>query len=149
MPMPGKIDLDVSKIHYLHIRDISFDYLRPGPYSPQEEQAIQFRVDIEKNISAENMIVILQFKIQLKAFDQSKEEVTGSYISEHEFKVENLEDFIKKGDDFFEVDDQLDTLLTGLAYSTVRGIVLQKFRGTLFSEFVLPVARPVDLIGRN
>jgi hypothetical protein len=149
MPMPGKGDLDVSKIHYLYIRDISFNYSRPNAHSPQEEQPIQFRVSIEKNISEENRIVILQFNVQLKTSGQNKEEVTGSHVSEHEFKVENLEDFIKKGDDFFEVDDQLDNMLTGLAYSTVRGILLQKFRGTLFSDFLLPVAKPVDLIGRN
>jgi hypothetical protein len=149
MPMPGKVYPDVDKIHYLYIRDISFDYLRHRSHSPREEQVIQFRIDIEKNISEEDKAVILQFTIQLKTLDDSDQEVIGSYTSENAFKVDNLEDFIKKDNGFFEVDDQLNNMLTGLAYSTIRGIILQKFQGTLFSDFLLPVVKQVDLTGKN
>ena len=145
--MSSKEELDIEKIQYLFIRDISFDYLMPRTPPSKERQSIHYKVNIEKNVSEDDKIIILLFNIELKTLDRNNEEITGNYISEHLFKIENLEEFIKKREDFFEIDDQIDNALTSLAYSTIRGLLYHKFSGTPFSNFILPVTRPADLAG--
>lgn len=140
---------DVSKIEYLFIRDITCNYSIPRDTSSliRNKGKINFNVEIEKNISIEDNLIILIFTIHLKTYDANKKEVIATYSTEHLFRIENLQDLIKSKDDLWEVDDLLDNTLSGLAYSTVRGLLYQKFVGTWFATFILPITNPSNLVG--
>jgi len=145
--MANKDQFDVNKIQYFHIRDLGFDYLIPDDVLlPQgQREAIQFSLKIVKTLGVDDKIIRLFITIELKTGGKNNKEATASYATEHLFKVENLDALIKKVGDSFEVDSILDNTITGLAYSTVRGLLYQKFSGTWFSNFILPITKPADL----
>jgi hypothetical protein len=144
--MAKKGQFDVSKIDYLRIRDLAFNYSISGesPLS-QDHGSIQFDLEIVKTIGLEEKIIRLIFTLELNSYGKEKKEASATYVTEHLFKVENIDSLIKKNEVSLEVDAVLNKTLTGLAYSTVRGLLHQKFTGTLFSNFILPVIRPADL----
>jgi hypothetical protein len=145
--MAKKTPFDVSKVHYSHIRDLAFNYLIPedAPLPQNNGESIHFNLEIVKTIGLEEKVIRLIFTIELKAYEKGKKEASATYVTEHLFKVENMDALISKSKDDLEVDAALNNTLTGLAYSTVRGLLRQKFTGTLFSNFILPIIRPADL----
>ncbi|HWK05941.1 MAG TPA: hypothetical protein VNS58_20010 [Puia sp.] len=149
--MAKKVQFDVSKVHYLHIKDLAFHYSIPETISlPRDNgDSIHFDLEIVKTIGLEEKILRLIFTVELKAYEKGKKEASATYVTEHLFKVENMDALINKSQDDLEVDITLNNTLTGLAYSTVRGLLRQKFTGTLFSNFILPVIRPADLGSSN
>lgn len=143
---------DVSKVHYLHIKDLAFNYSIPETISLPKDNgdSIHFNLEIAKTIGLEEKILRLIFTVELKAYEKGKKEASATYVTEHLFKVENMDTLINKSKEGnLEVDITLNNTLTGLAYSTVRGLLRQKFTGTLFSNFILPVIRPADLGSSN
>jgi hypothetical protein len=145
--MAKKNQFDVGKIHYLHIRDLAFNYLIPENtlLSRERSESIRSNMEIVKTIGLSEKIIRLLFTIELKAYEKGKKEASATYTTEHLFKVDNIEELASKSEGEFEIDAALDTTLTGLAYSTVRGKLHEKFNGTLFSDFILPIVRPADL----
>jgi hypothetical protein len=142
--MANKKNFEITNMKYLNIRDISFNY-SIQPLAPVEQRKpVQFDLDIEKKINEEGKFIILLFNIQLKTRDRYESVVTGSYKSEHIFRIENFTDYVSKRGDLFEVDIDLNNALTRIAYSTVRGLLYQKFSGTMFSHFIMPLADPAD-----
>lgn len=145
--MAKKNQFDVSKTHYVHIRDLAFNYSveKDMPLSRERGESIHFNVEIVKTIGPDEKIIRLVFTLELKTYGPDRKEASAVYVTEHLFQVENLDELIQKGKDDFEVDGILENTLTGIAYSTVRGMLHQKFTGTLFSNFILPIIRPADL----
>jgi len=145
--MAKKNQFDVHKVHYLHIRDLACNYELADsvPLSRDRNESPKFKMEILKTIGVKEKIIRLVFTIELKAYEKAKKECSAVYTTEHLFSVENLEDLVIKNEGDIEIDGVLDTTLTGLAYSTVRGKLHEKFSGTLFSHFVLPIIRPAEL----
>lgn len=145
--MAKKGQFDVNKIHYVHIRDIAINYMIPEdvPMSQDRREPIQFNLEIVKTLGIDDKIIRLIFTIVLKTFGKDKKEASATYVTEHLFNVENISELASINGNEFEVDDILDNTITGLAYSTVRGLVHQKFAGTWFSNFILPITKPADL----
>lgn len=145
--MAKKSPFDVQKLHYFHIRDLTFNYELADniPLSRDRNESPKFKMEILKTIGIKEKIIRLVFTIELKAYIKTKKEGSAVYTTEHLFTIENLEDLVNKNEEDIEIDTVLDTTLTGLAYSTVRGKLHEKFSGTLFSNFILPIIRPAEL----
>jgi hypothetical protein len=93
----------------------------------------------------EEEVVRLVFTIQLETMLENAKEIKGIYSTEHLFQVKGLSEWVTKAEEKFVVDPELNEALTMQVYSTVRGMIHQKFNGTWFSDFVLPVAKSAAL----
>src|SRR5258708_34238483 len=145
--MAKKNRLEVSKVHYSHIRELAFNYSIPEdvPLPQNSGESIHFNLEIVKTIGLEEKVIRLIFTIELKAYEKGKKEASATYVTEHLFKVENMDALISKSKEDLEVDGALNNTLTGLAYSIVRGMLRQNFTGTLFSNFRSPLITNTDL----
>lgn len=68
--------------------------------------------------------------------------VKVEYGIEFHFEIDNYRDFVKKSKDDLQIEINLAATLLGLAYSTARGIIFERTRGTFFDGVVLPVIDP-------
>lgn len=84
--------------------------------------------------------------------------VRYSYMSEEVFSlketfvfyVESLQDYIIIGEDDKDITFKIDIVPTFLnvVYSTMRGIVHEKFKDTILKDFPMPLI-PIDLLQKN
>lgn len=62
------------------------------------------------------------------------------------FIIENLPDFFIPYKDGFKVHALLGATLLGISFSTARGIVMERTKGTPLAGFILPVINPSELL---
>jgi hypothetical protein len=139
----AKKKFDIGKLDYLNIRDIAFTYSMPDePSLPEKEgNPTSYGMEIVKMFNMDQEIIRLVFTIQLETMLETAKGIKGVYTTEHLFQVKGLSEWVTKAEEKFVVDPDLNEMLTIQAYSTARGMIHQKFNGTWFSDFVLPVAK--------
>ncbi len=143
----AKKKFDTGKLDYLYMRDIVFSYSMPDETSIPEKEGHPTRYSMEtvKMFNMEQEIIRLVFTIQLETMLENAKEIKGVYTTEHLFQVKGLSEWVTKAEKQFVVDHELNETLTLQVYSTARGMIHQKFNGTWFSDFVLPVAKSATL----
>jgi len=143
----AKKKFDIGKLGYLYIRDIAFTYSMPDePNIPEKEgNRTGYSMEIVKMFNMEEGVVRLVFTIQLETMLENAKEIKGIYSTEHLFLVKGLSGWVTRAEEKFVVDPELNEALTMQVYSTVRGMIHQKFNGTWFSDFVLPVVKSLAL----
>jgi hypothetical protein len=139
-----KRKIDPDKIIYLDIRDQGFTYSQPDQPDPTEEQnnPTGYTYEIIKMFSLEKEIIRLDFTIDLESLLPNGKKIKGSYTTEHLFLVNELSTWIDKTNDQYEVNTDLEDMLSDIAYSTIRGLLRHKFSGTHFAKFIIPVKSP-------
>jgi hypothetical protein len=139
----AKKKFDIGKLDYLYIRDIAFTYSMPDePDIPEKEgNPTGYSMEIVKMFNMEQEVIRLVFTIEMETKLESAKEIRAVYTTEHLFQVKGLSEWVTKAEEKFVVDPELNEALTIQAYSTARGMIHQKFNGTWFSDFVLPVAK--------
>ena len=73
-------------------------------------------------------------------------DLTAEIGIEFHFIVENLKDFVTKKDDHNTISVELATTLLAIAFSTSRGIIVEKTQNTYFRGIILPVVDPVAVL---
>lgn len=58
------------------------------------------------------------------------------------FNIENFEEVIKPKKDSFDIPELLVVIFNNISISTVRGIMFERFRGTILHNFPLPIIDP-------
>jgi hypothetical protein len=140
----AKRKIDPTKIIYLEIRDQAFTYSQPDEPESMEEHNNPngYSYEVIKMFNLEKEIVRLDFTIELYSISPNAKKIKGSYTTEHLYLVQDLEAWVDKTDDQYEFNNELENMLTDIAYSTIRGLIRHKFSGTQFARFILPVKSP-------
>lgn len=90
-----------------------------------------------------------RFRLFFKCVAVKKEkelDLTAEIGIEFHFVVENFEDFVTKQDDHNTISIDLGTTLLAIAFSTSRGIIVEKTQNTYFRGIILPVVDPVAVL---
>lgn len=134
-----------EEIRYIAFRDLNFSYsiAEDALFSERQAEATQYDLEIVKMLSLEDEVVRMVFTFHFRGDVGSKKEARCTYVTEHVFKPADFHSWVDKKK--FTVDEDLDNMLTGIAYSTVRGALIQKFNGTWFAGFILPIVKPAEL----
>ena len=127
--------------------------------NPVEPKEIRVGYSQESGFSFEDKAIRVRLDIQLEGLDNNDKELglKGEYGIEFFFEVDNFEEFIEKNDEEKHTDgvnDEADSMvsgvlggtLMGIVYSTARGMILERTQGTSFKGVILPVINPNDLI---
>lgn len=132
---PELLNIISYKLHKLNIDNIS---------DIKESDDFYFSVDnkIDLGFNDEHFLIQAILDIDIKKISDKNEDVLAkSLISiEYVFHVENFDElhtFDNKG--IISVDKNLTTNISAVAYSTTRGLLLDRFRDTAFDNFILPV----------
>ncbi|MEO8174288.1 MAG: hypothetical protein ABI581_14435 [Sediminibacterium sp.] len=117
---------------------------------PKSIRNHKYVFDVGIGINPEEKIVGLQLEIRITATGIGGKDlnVTGAYTHDIVFRVENLDDFVEISADETEppeIDALMSATLTGIAFSTVRGIIFSRTQGTSLGTVILPVIDPKKL----
>jgi hypothetical protein len=100
------------------------------------------------NIDHKAGTIMFQMRIELQGVDKKGGDIglKGYYELGFRFKVTNLKELTRKIDGQDAVDGHLLATIAGIAYSTARGIVMERTAGTFFNGIILPVIDPKQLL---
>lgn len=98
---------------------------------------------IANNIEEKRSRFRLFFSLQAKAESGEALGLKTEYGIEFHFFIENFDDFIRTSESTSpQMDINLGATLLGIAYSSARGIIFERTRGTFFNGVILPVIDP-------
>jgi hypothetical protein len=141
---PERIHLITVNIIKAHL-DTSETFLE----NPRKIEAFEFGVarDIAHNFQEGRSRYRLFFTLNALDPNETPLGVEIEYGIEFHFYVENFKDFTRQSEEgVMQVDAALGATLLGMAYSTARGIVFERTRGTFFEGVILPVIDPFELL---
>lgn len=138
--VPDKIHLVSINIFKANL-ETSEEYLE----SPQKSSSFEFNIghEIAHNYGENRSRYRLFFLLNALDTEGAPLGVEVEYGIEFHFEVDNFKELTKKTKDGqLQIHLDLAATLFGMAYSTARGIVFERTRGTFFDGVILPVIDP-------
>jgi hypothetical protein len=116
--------------------------------APQRMEGFEFGLARDLAHNPEEGLTRLRLYFSLDARDAEGEALglKAEYGIEFQFRVDGFSDFITLKNEEVRIDANLGATLIGIAYSTARGIILQRLEGTFFGGVILPVIDPRKLL---
>lgn len=108
-----------------------------------DSTTFQFTTSFQYGFNTEKKLVRCELEIKI---DKKNEE--GRIIAESSFTIsfvyhiENFEDAVEEKEGGIVFDGAMAATLAGISFSTTRGMLLTRFQGTTFRDFILPVIDP-------
>lgn len=138
--VPEKIHLVTMNIFKANL-ETTDDYLENPP------KEASFKFGFTRNIAHNLELGRSRFRLffSLEAQDPEEKPLGAKieYGIEFHFLIDNFQEFIRPSEkEEVEIDISIIATLFGMAYSTARGIVFERTRGTFFDGVVLPVIDP-------
>jgi len=116
------------------------------PNCPPPTDSFSYSQNSAFNFDQKNIRIRLE--ILLDGIDEQETliGVQGDFGLDFHFHIENIEEFIEESEGNKKISDNLGTTLISIAYSTARGIVLERTQGTFLNGTILPVIDPKELL---
>jgi hypothetical protein len=137
----------------LRITKSRFEVSKSAIDIPNVVEDIKLGCRSESGFNLDENYQLFKLFIKVQGFGKDGEEVRveGEYHIDFHFIIENLKDFITKesGEDSFSVDSNLGATIAGIAYSTSRGIILDRTQTTDFNGVIIPVINPMSLLSED
>jgi hypothetical protein len=103
--------------------------------------------EIDYNFEAKMCRVKLLLEFDALDKDEAVNEcIKASFAIDFHFKVDNMDDCITKNDESIAIDSTMPAHLVGIAYSTARGIVLERLSNSPFQGLILPIINPYEVL---
>jgi len=147
MSKPKQYNLRLSKINVLdysynekHVANRDFDGII-------KNLLIDTKTTID--IDEDKKIIKIKLKIEFRLKDLL--EVFFEILVETSFELSPFDQIVQKNDsgNIFITDDSITNTLLGLSFSTARGIVFERLRGSMLQGVLLPVIDPKMLLSNN
>jgi len=140
-----------EKIHLFSINIFKANLETSEAYLENPQKSDSFAFELGHNIAQNYELGRSRYRLFfiLDAVDDQQQAVglKVEYGIEFHFEVENYQHLVKKlGNDELEIDIDLAATLLGLAYSTARGIIFERTRGTFFDGVILPTIDPYQAL---
>jgi len=140
---PELISLFQIRIYKLAIStlpEILENPAKPANFKVSYSQNSAFNFDL-KNIR-------IRLEILLDGLDDKDQSlgIHGDFGIEFHFHIENLENFLEESDGIKKVSSILGSTLVSIAFSTARGIILERSQNTILNGIILPIIDPNQLI---
>lgn len=143
---------DPEKIAFVEYKMLKGQVDTPENFTTEEvvghglENSVQFGFNVEEKMAKSDFI----FSIKTNSNGKNESEAIGSFHFVFIFNIENLNELaVPNKDGGLELHPALVNALASITYSTSRGILLTRLQGTAFSNFILPVINPTQLINFN
>lgn len=141
-----------EKINIVNTQIVKCNIDSPFDFSLENIEGHSFDLDFELAFNLDDSMVKADFV--LNASTKSKEEVeneaVGAFHFVYVFHVENLQELaIPDENKEISLHGGLGNALASITYSTSRGILLARLKGTGLENFVLPVIDPNSLLKKQ
>jgi len=141
--IPEKILIYQIRIYKINL-NLSDQFLL-NPKKP-ENYSIQFGHENAVDFEAKAIRIRLETILDGMNDKDEKLGVHAEYGIEFHFHVDNLEDFVEENENGKQVDSVLGTTILSIAFSTSRGIIIERTQGTYLEGIILPVIDPKELL---
>ncbi len=147
-----KSKVSPDKIHLQGVRILKSHFEVSGIDEQQEISTFSMGFKSESGFDINENQQLFRLYIKIKGLNDKEEYVgvSGEYHIEFYFYIENLTDFVHREEgaeeNDFSISQELGATIAGIAYSTSRGIILDRTQATDFSGFLLPVINPNHLL---
>jgi hypothetical protein len=113
----------------------------------QNLDSYSFSFDLKTGTILEEDTVLLRLNIKIDGkYEEQAVDVKGEFGIEFRFLYENLVEFVFLNGDERIIDLNFGGILTGIAFSTARGMVLQQTQETYIGGVILPIINPTELL---
>ena len=139
-------DKQVVNPSYIHL--LSVDILKARIQSEFEalsEDSIEFQFDMSSTNGFNVVEKLVRFELEINLVKKNAEgRIIGecSFTISFVFQIENFEEVVEEKEGGIVFNGAMAATLGGIAFSTARGILLTRFQGTAFRDFILPVIDP-------
>lgn len=148
--MPGcNSQMEPQKIHIEKITAIKFLVDGPQEFVVEKIQGFNITSEVRLGFNIESKLAkaVLNFKITTDSKNENTEETICQLLYDFFFRIENLDELAcQEEDKSITLKDGIGGVLAGLAYSTLRGILIEKLAHTPLKDFILPVIDPTTLL---
>ncbi len=144
--------LQPEKIHILNVNILKCSIESPFEFSIKNIHTHDFTYKFEVAFNLEDLLIKTDFilNIATKSKIAVEEEAVGSFHFVFIFKIDNLKELaILNKNNTIDLGGGLDNAIASLTYSTSRGILLTRLKGTALENFMLPVIDPNQLINNS
>jgi hypothetical protein len=119
--------------------------------NPIKHDGVEIKVGQNTAFNIEKKNIRIRLNIELEARKNESEPIglSGNYVLEFHIHVDDMEQFITEKEDKKLIDSQLGGTLSGIVYSTARGIIYERTATTAFGGVILPVIDPNLLVKKN
>jgi len=142
--------VDPSKISILKINILKSNIDSPLDYIPDHESGIGFTMSLGNEIKYDTENKMVRIRLFL-SFEETinEEEKTGlkaDFGIEFHFYVGNLDENLVVEDKDTKINKVLIATLMGMAYSSSRGIILERTSNTYFKGLIIPSIDPYQAL---
>jgi len=146
-----KPQIIAEQIHLeqIHILSANFETDKQYRDQPVKPHVIQFAFgkDIAHNMEFGRSRIRLSIIMTGLKEEELPLGLELKYELEFHFKVDNFNDFVHSTkDESVQLDTVYGTTLLGIAFSTARGIIYERTRGTFMDGVLMPVIDPTKLL---
>ena len=141
--------LQPDKIHILDTQILRCNIKCPFGFDSTRVQKYDFDLDFNLAFNLDDLLVKADFELNILTIseDSIQKEAKGRFHFIYIYKVENLQELaIPDKNQEIELNGNLGNALASITYSTSRGILFARLRGTGLENFILPVIDPNSLL---
>lgn len=144
--------VDPDKIILFSIRILKAHFEVNEEVLDQPKETLKFDLGLKSetafNLEEKNLRFRVYISIEGADKDDKPNGIRGEYDIEFHYHIENLDEFVIKGDKSEEIffRDDLGGTIAGISYSTARGIILDRTQATDLNGIILPVINPYNLL---
>ena len=142
--------VDPKQISILQINVLKSSIESPTELQKNDEKMAGYTMSLgnEVNYDLDSKMVRIRLFLSFEGVsnDDEKSGLKGDFNIEYHFLVENLDANIKKEGESLKMNKTLIATLMGMAYSTSRGIVLERTANTMFKGLVIPIIDPNEAL---
>lgn len=140
-----------DQIHLEQIHILSANFETDNHYREHPVQPHSIRFAFGKDIAHNMELGRSRFRLSIVMTGLNKEEkplgLELKYELEFHFKVDNFHDFVHTSEDkTIQLDGVYGATLLGIAFSTSRGIIYERTRGTFMDGVLMPVVDPMKFL---
>ena len=138
-----------EKINIINTQIVKCNIDSPFDFSMENIEGHTFNLDFELAFNLDDSMVKTDFvlSISTKSKVEVETEAVGEFHFVYVFHVENLNELaVPDENKAISLNGSLGNALASITYSTSRGILLSRLKGTGLENFVLPVIDPNSLL---
>lgn len=146
--MSDKQPFDPEKLSMIEFKLIKGQIDTPEDFDIEKIEGHQVENSLKLGFNLEDKLIKADFTADVKTDSKggNEEEARGIFHLVFIYRVENLEMLATPDNDTLNVEPALLNALSGITYSTARGIMLTRLQGTAFKDFILPIINPNKLL---
>ena len=148
--MKGKIDSEKIILRRIQMLQGGIRATKEFRKLNEKVESFDFSFKREFLFNPNEKLIVVELKIDLKALKSGKTKLvpaglSANYEYQFYFLIDNIGDFINDEN----VHPSIVSTVLSIAYSTLRGIILERTSGTLLGSVILPIVNPAKLLSEG